>query len=91
MRVGSCGYIPSSQAPEATISQGLVGQHLSICGKPLGMLDQGLRSLSQVDKRGERGRWVVKSPLPVQIVGRRSDGSRDWFFLDWWCLPFCLE
>jgi hypothetical protein len=38
------------------------------------MLDQGPGSLPWVDERGGRGRRMVKSYLPVLIIGRRSDG-----------------
>jgi hypothetical protein len=40
-----------------------------LCGEPLGMFDRGLGSLPQVIERGRRGRQVVKSYLPMQIVG----------------------
>jgi hypothetical protein len=49
------------------------GQRLSVCGRPPGMLDQGLGSLRQVDERGRRVRRVVKSRSPMLIVGWRSD------------------
>jgi hypothetical protein len=50
------------------------------CEKPLGTFDRGLGSLPQVDERGGRGRQVVKSCLPMLIIGWISDGvdhSRD--------------
>jgi hypothetical protein len=47
---------------------------LIYCGKPPHTLDQGPRSLPQVDERGGRGRQVAKSRLPALIVGWRSDG-----------------
>jgi hypothetical protein len=40
------------------------------------MLDRGPGSLSRVDERGGRGRRVVKSRLPLLIVGQRSDGHK---------------
>jgi hypothetical protein len=57
-----------------SLAESRSGQFLSVCGKPLGKLDQGLGSLSQVNKRGRRGKRVVKSRLPMLIVGQRSDG-----------------
>jgi hypothetical protein len=44
------------------------------CGKPLGTFDRGPRSLPRVDERGGRGRQVVKSCLPVLIMGWRVYG-----------------
>jgi hypothetical protein len=44
------------------------------CEKPPGTLDQGPGSLPRVEERGGRGRQVVKSHLPVLIVGWRNDG-----------------
>jgi hypothetical protein len=43
------------------------------CGEPPCMFDRGLGSLPRVVERGRRGRQVVKSCLPVVIVGWRSD------------------
>jgi hypothetical protein len=40
----------------------------------LGMSDREPGSMPGVDERGERGRQVVKSCLPTQILGWRSDG-----------------
>jgi hypothetical protein len=48
-------------------------QCLSICGMPPNTHDRRPRSLPWVDERGERGRRVVKSRLPVLIIGWRSD------------------
>jgi hypothetical protein len=48
-----------------------------------GLLDWRPKSWPRVDKRGERGRQVVKSRLLMLIVGWRSDRvdhSRDYFF-----------
>jgi hypothetical protein len=50
------------------------GQCLSVCRKPLGMLDRGPESLPRVDERCGRGRRVAKSHLPMLIIGWRSDG-----------------
>jgi hypothetical protein len=44
------------------------------CGVPPGTFDRGPESLPWVIDRGGRGRQVVKSCLPVLIVGWRSDG-----------------
>jgi hypothetical protein len=38
------------------------------------MLDRGPGSIPWVDERGGRGRQVVKSHLPMLIIGWRSDG-----------------
>jgi hypothetical protein len=50
--------------------------------------------LPRVIERGERARQVVKSYLPVLIVGWRSDGmdhAQNYFFLGWWPLLFILD
>jgi hypothetical protein len=44
------------------------------CGEAPGTFDRGPRSLPWAIETGERGRQVVKSRLPVLIIGWRSDG-----------------
>jgi hypothetical protein len=44
------------------------------CGKPPDVFDRRPGSPPRVDKRGGMGRQVVKSLLPVLIIGWRSDG-----------------
>jgi hypothetical protein len=74
MRAGSCGYIPSCQAPKAVASRGPgVGNAYMLREAP-GTFDRESGSLPRVDKRGGRGRQVVNSRLPTLIVGWRSDG-----------------
>jgi hypothetical protein len=63
--VGSCGYVPSYQAPKASTSCGLEWVMLICWVKPPGTLDRGPGSLHWVDDRGGRGRQVVKSRLPT--------------------------
>jgi hypothetical protein len=46
---------------------------LICCWEPEGMLDRRPRSASQIDKRSEEGRYVVKFSLSTLIVGWRSD------------------
>jgi hypothetical protein len=66
-----CPFVPGDQgrcSPRPGVGDAFC------CGKPPSTFDQGPRSLPQVNERCERGRQVVKSHLPMLIIGCRSDG-----------------
>jgi hypothetical protein len=73
MCMGSYCYVPSCQVPKIAASRGPEQEMFIHCGEPPCMFDRGLGSLPRVVERGRRGRQVVKSYLPVIIVGWRSD------------------
>jgi hypothetical protein len=72
-RMGTYCYVPSCQAPKTATFRGLERVIFIHCGEPPGTFDRGAKSLPQVVERGGRGRQVVKSHLPMLIVGWRSD------------------
>jgi hypothetical protein len=71
MHVGSYYYVPSCQKRKTDASQGPERVVLIRCEKPLGTFDRGPGSLPWFDKRGGRGKQVVKSRPPTLIVGWR--------------------
>jgi hypothetical protein len=86
MRVGSCGYVPSWQAPKATTSWGPEAGNAYPLLEASGRLWLKAQALPRVEEGGGTGRHVVKSYLPTSIVGWKSEGmDRLWdlFFLGW--------
>jgi hypothetical protein len=74
-----CAWVPTATSLRARCLRSLLpetpGLALLIrCRKPPVTFDQGIGSLPRVNKRGGRGRQVMKFHLPILIVGWRSDG-----------------
>jgi hypothetical protein len=73
VRVGSCGYVPSCQAPKAAAFRG--PRHVN--AYPLLKAPRRIWSEAPVLPRVEEGGWmarqVVKSCMDVPIVGWKSE------------------